>query len=58
MTGADIEELHGEDGQQESHEQLELQERNPLFIELNSKSQQQSTVMLFHAIERMLSSVE
>lgn len=50
MTGADIEELHGEDGQQESQEQLELQERYTLFIHLNSQNQQQSKVMLFHVI--------
>lgn len=35
VTGADREELHGEEGQQESQEQLELQERYTLIIHLN-----------------------
>lgn len=32
VTGADMEELHGEEGQQESQEQLELLERDTLVI--------------------------
>lgn len=38
VTGADREELHGEEGQQESQEQLELQEGYTLIIHLNMKT--------------------
>lgn len=38
VTGAEREELHGEEGQQESQEQLELQERYTLIIHLNLKT--------------------
>lgn len=38
VTGADREELHGEEGQQESQEQLELQEKYALVIHLKLKT--------------------
>ncbi len=38
VTGAEREELHGEEGQQESQEQLELQERYKHIIHLNLKT--------------------
>lgn len=38
VTGADMEELHGEEGQQESQEQLELPERCKLMNHPNMKT--------------------
>ena len=48
VTGADKEELHGEEGQQESQEQLELQERYKHIINLNLHKHEQLSLLTLH----------